>query len=170
MMMRLYLVTGRVRFGQLLLICALICNAAAAVAQEPTAILQVEVRSAGMPVAGAEVVIGGTTHVTDAKESVAATVAAGRLALNPRHAATFDLLREIGPARIGFEVFYTGRQALEDNPYRGRGFPHVLFGGLIDWAVGSSRVFVNVENLGDVRQTRELHLVRPSRAGWPMDG
>ena len=92
--------------------------------------------------------------------------------LNPRHSATFDLLREIGPARIGFEVFYTGRQSLEDNPYRGRGFPHVLFGGLIDLAVGRSRVFVNVENLGDIRQSREDPLVRPIRAvdgRWTVD-
>jgi iron complex outermembrane receptor protein len=93
--------------------------------------------------------------------------------LNPRHAATFDLSRQVGPARIGFEVFYTGRQALDDNPFRGRGFPHVLFGGLIDWAVGSSRVFVNVENLGDVRQTKEHPLVRPVRdttGRWTVDG
>jgi iron complex outermembrane receptor protein len=93
-------------------------------------------------------------------------------ALNPRHSAAFDLLRQIGPARIGFEVFYTGRQALEDNPYRGRGFAHVLFGGLVDWGIGRSRVFVNVENLGDVRQTREHPLVRPSRGAdgrWTVD-
>jgi outer membrane receptor for ferrienterochelin and colicins len=92
--------------------------------------------------------------------------------LNPRHAATFDLLREIGPARVGFEVFYTGRQSLDDNPFRDRGFPHVLFGGLIDWAVGRSRIFLNVENLGDVRQTREDPLVRPIRAPdgrWTVD-
>src|SRR5688572_14784032 len=66
--------------------------------------------------------------------------------LNPRHAATFDLLRQIGPARVGFEVFYTGRQALDDNPFRTRGFPYVLYGGLIDWGIGASRVYVNVEN------------------------
>ena len=92
--------------------------------------------------------------------------------LNPRHSATFDLLREIGPARVGFEVFYTGRQSLDDNPYRDRGFPHVLFGGLIDWAVGRARIFLNVENLGDVRQTREDPLVRPARAPdgrWTVD-
>ncbi len=92
--------------------------------------------------------------------------------LNPRHSATFDLLRQVGPARIGFEVFYTGRQALDDNPFRERGFPHVLYGGLIDWAVGSSRVFVNVENLGDVRQTKEHPLVRPVRDAtgrWTVD-
>lgn len=92
--------------------------------------------------------------------------------LNPRHSATFDLLKQIGPARIGFEVFYTGRQALEDNPFRERGFPHVLFGGLVDWAVGSSRVYVNVENLADVRQTREHPLVMPRRGfdgRWTVD-
>ena len=92
--------------------------------------------------------------------------------LNPRHAATFDLLREIGPARVGFEVFYTGRQSLDDNPYRTRGYPYVLFGGLIDWAVGRARIFLNVENLGDVRQTQDDPLVRPTRAPdgrWTVD-
>ena len=92
--------------------------------------------------------------------------------LNPRHSATFDLLREIGPARVGFEVFHTGRQSLEENPYRTRGFPHVLFGGLVDWRVGRSRIFLNAENLADVRQTREDPLVRPQRAAdgrWTVD-
>ena len=92
--------------------------------------------------------------------------------LNPRHSAAFDLLRQIGPARIGFEVFYTGRQALDDNPYRTAGFAHVLFGGLVDWGIGRSRVFVNVENLGDLRQTREHPLVRPARGvdgRWTVD-
>jgi iron complex outermembrane receptor protein len=92
--------------------------------------------------------------------------------LNPRHTASFDLLKEIGPARIGLEVFYTGRQALEDNLFRDRGFPYVLYGGLIDWGIGSSRVFLNVENLGDVRQTREHPLVRPVRGAdgrWTVD-
>lgn len=92
--------------------------------------------------------------------------------LNPRHSATFDLLRELGPARVGFEVFYTGRQSLEENPFRDRGFPHVLFGGLVDLAVGRSRVYVNIENVGDVRQTQDHPLVRPARAAdgrWTVD-
>jgi len=92
--------------------------------------------------------------------------------LNPRHAATFDLLKQVGPARIGVEVFYTGRQALDDNPFRRAGFPHVLYGGLIDWAVGGSRVYVNIENMGDVRQTREHPLVKPVRGAdrrWTVD-
>jgi iron complex outermembrane receptor protein len=92
--------------------------------------------------------------------------------LNPRHSATFDVLKQIGPARLGFEVFYTGRQALDDNPYRERGYPHLLFGGLVDWAVGSTRLFLNVENLGDVRQTRVHPIVRPDRdtdGRWTVD-
>jgi outer membrane receptor for ferrienterochelin and colicins len=90
----------------------------------------------------------------------------------PRHAASIDVLSAIGPARVGNEMFYTGRQALEDNPYRERGAPHVLYGGLLDWGVGRSRVFVNVENIGDVRQTRMNPLVLPARAGdgrWTVD-
>jgi iron complex outermembrane receptor protein len=93
--------------------------------------------------------------------------------LNPRHSASFDVLKQIGPARVGFEVFYTGRQALDENPFRATGFPHVLYGFLVDWAVGSSRIYVNTENLGDVRQTREHPLVRPSRSydgRWTVDG
>lgn len=88
--------------------------------------------------------------------------------LNPRHAATFDLLRQTGAARVGIEMFYTGRQATDDDPFRGRGSSHVL----IDWGIGSSRVFINVENLGDVRQTREDPLVQPVRGvdgHWTVD-
>jgi outer membrane receptor for ferrienterochelin and colicins len=92
--------------------------------------------------------------------------------LNPGHSASFDLLRQIGPARIGFEVFYTGSQALEENPYRVRGKGHTLVGGLVDLAVGRHRVFINFENLGNVRQTRFEPLVRPVRdddGRWTVD-
>jgi len=92
--------------------------------------------------------------------------------LNPRNAASFDLLKQIGPARVGFEVFYTGRQTLEHNPFRRVGDAHVLYGGLVDWGIGRSRVYVNIENLGDRRLTREHPLVRPARAAdgrWTVD-
>lgn len=92
---------------------------------------------------------------------------------NPRQSASFDLLRQIGPARIGFEVFFTGRQALEENPYRETGKPHTLFGGLVGWAIGPGRIFANIENVGNVRQTRFNPLVRPVRADdgrWTVDG
>ena len=92
--------------------------------------------------------------------------------LNPRHAGSLDILGEIGPLRVGFEVFVTGRQTLEENPYRDRGGAYVLWGALIDWQFGRARAFVNAENLNDVRQTTLDPLVRRSRAPdgrWTVD-
>ena len=93
--------------------------------------------------------------------------------LNPRHAASLDILWELGPARTGIELFYTGRQALEHNPYRESGPPYLLWGALLDWALTDRlRAFVNAENLGDVRQTAHEPLVRRARdaAGrWTID-
>ncbi len=92
--------------------------------------------------------------------------------LNPRHAASLDVLGELGPLRVGFEVFFTGRQSLDDNPYRQRGDAYVLWGALLDWNFGRGRAFVNAENLSDIRQTSSEPLVRPSRTSdgrWTVD-
>jgi iron complex outermembrane receptor protein len=93
--------------------------------------------------------------------------------LNPRYTASLDILWEAGPARVGIELFYTGRQALEDNPYRARGRGHLLWGGLVDLGLADRvRAFANIENMGDVRQTRDDPLVRPSRSPegrWTVD-
>ena len=93
--------------------------------------------------------------------------------LNPRHAASLDILWEAGPARTGVELFYTGRQALEDNPHRGSGAPYLLWGALLDWGFTERlRGFINAENLGDVRQTRHeplLRRVRDASGRWDMD-
>jgi iron complex outermembrane receptor protein len=43
--------------------------------------------------------------------------------LNPRHTASFDILWKSPIGNLGFEVFYTGRQELEDDPYRHRDVP-----------------------------------------------
>jgi iron complex outermembrane receptor protein len=82
--------------------------------------------------------------------------------LTPSHAASFNLAWEdedIG--RAGFELYYTGAQPLDDNPYRDRGTRYVLFGGLFERRIGAVRAFVNVENLADVRQTKYDPLIRP---------
>jgi outer membrane receptor for ferrienterochelin and colicins len=96
-----------------------------------------------------------------------------QVALNPRHTAAVDVLFQVGPARTGIELFYTGRQQLDDNPYRATGAPYVLWGGLVDWGFTERvRGYVNAENLGDVRQTRREPLVRPFRAAgepWSVD-
>jgi hypothetical protein len=77
-----------------------------------------------------------------------------------------------GRGRVGFEAYFTGRQRLEDNPYRSRSLPYVLFGGLIERPIGRVRVFVNAENLANVRQTTSDSIIRPVRAvdgRWTVD-
>ena len=100
--------------------------------------------------------------------------------LTPRHAVSLNAMVE-GEAwgRAGIEAYYTGRQTLENNPYRARSRDYVLFGGLFERRFGRVRLFANVENLANVRQTRHDPLVRPSRLpdgrwtveAWaPLDG
>ena len=81
--------------------------------------------------------------------------------------------------RIGIESYYTGHQRLEENPYRTESKAYVLFGVLAEHTFGPFRLFVNVENLTDVRQTRWNPLLRPDRGidgrwtvnAWaPLDG
>ena len=74
--------------------------------------------------------------------------------------------------RLGVEGYYTGRQRLEQNPYRSESKPYVLIGFLGERKVGRFRLFLNAENLGNVRQTRWDPLVRPTRAvdgRWTVD-
>ena len=92
--------------------------------------------------------------------------------LNPPHTATFDLLWKSGAGNFGFEGYYTGSQALEDNPYRSRGRPYVIIGLLYSKQIGPAFVYVNAEDVGDVRQTKYDPLLRPAplRDGrWATD-
>ena len=93
--------------------------------------------------------------------------------LTPRHAAGLVVVHERhGSRRIGFELYYTGRQALDDQTYLARSKPYVIVGALAEQRVGRARVFVNLENLGGVRQTNCAPLVRPARAPdgrWTTD-
>jgi iron complex outermembrane receptor protein len=95
------------------------------------------------------------------------------VALNPRHTAGIDWLWDIdGRARVGVELFYTGRQRLDDSPFRLRSDPYLLWGIVAEWRVRGARLFVNSENLGNVRQTHSAPLVRPDRAvdgRWTVD-
>ncbi len=81
--------------------------------------------------------------------------------------------------RIGIEAFFTGRQALIDNPYRSESPSYLMLGALVQRRVGSACVFLNAENLTDRRLTRFQPLVLPARApdgrwttdAWgPLDG
>ncbi len=93
--------------------------------------------------------------------------------LNPRHTAGVDWLWSITRSiRLGVEFFYTGRQRIDESPYREASEPYLLSGFVAEWRVGRARLFVNVENLSDVRQTNYDSLVRPSPGPlgvWTVD-
>jgi iron complex outermembrane receptor protein len=93
--------------------------------------------------------------------------------LTPRHAAGLvSVLEQEGKGRVGIEVYYTGRQQLDENPFRTASRPYVIFGAIAERRVGSLRLFVNLENLGDVRMTKHQPLVRPTRGAggrWTTD-
>ena len=94
------------------------------------------------------------------------------VARTPRHGLGLVAMVENEDGRVGFELYYTGRQRLEANPYRGAGAPHTLAGALIERRVGPVRLFVNLENLTDVRQHRWDPVLRPDRAPdgrWTVD-
>jgi iron complex outermembrane receptor protein len=77
---------------------------------------------------------------------------------------------EVG--RIGVEAYYTGRQELRDNPYRSESRPYLELGVLAERVLGNVSVFVNFENILDVRQTKYDRLVRPLRGSdgrWTVD-
>ena len=77
-----------------------------------------------------------------------------------------------GVGRLGFEAYYTGRQRLDDNPYRTRSRPYVELGVLGEIVLGNVRLFVNAENLLDIRQTKYDPLLLRTRAPegrWTVD-
>ncbi|AEG50973.1 TonB-dependent receptor plug [Sphingobium chlorophenolicum L-1] len=93
--------------------------------------------------------------------------------LTPRHAAGLVAMwEEHDKGRLGFEIYYTGRQRLEDNPYRTRSRPYVEVGMMGEIAVGKARLFLNAENMLGKRQTKYDPLLRPARAidgRWTVD-
>ena len=85
--------------------------------------------------------------------------------LTPRHAVGIvAALEQEGRGRIGAEFYFTGRQSLDDNPYRTSAPRHVIVSFLAERRLGPVRVFLNAENIFDTRQTRHDPLVLPARA------
>jgi len=93
--------------------------------------------------------------------------------LTPRHTVGIvGVWEREGRGRIGVEIFHTGRQPLDDNPYRAESPPYWVFGLLAEHRVGPARFFINAENLSNTRQTRYDPLVRPARGPdgrWTVD-
>jgi outer membrane receptor for ferrienterochelin and colicins len=91
----------------------------------------------------------------------------------PRHSAGIVGMWEVEDVgRLGIEWYYTGRQALEENPYRAISEPYTIIGVLGERQFGRIRLFINGENLSGIRQTRWDPLLRPTRAvdgRWTVD-
>jgi outer membrane receptor for ferrienterochelin and colicins len=93
--------------------------------------------------------------------------------LTPKHSAGLvGMMEKHKHYRLGLEVYYTGRQRLEQNPYREISRPYFIVGALVEKRFGPIRAFLNMENLTDIRQTRWDPLLRPTRAidgRWTVD-
>src|SRR5690606_14402646 len=84
-------------------------------------------------------------------------------ALTPRHSAGIVAMAESEESgRIGLELYYTGRQRLDADPFRVRSRPYLIVGLLAERRLGRYSLFVNGENLTDARQTRWSPFYRPA--------
>ena len=93
--------------------------------------------------------------------------------LTPAHAASLNAMWEGDEwGRFGIEMYFAGKQDLDENPYRDTGRPHLLVGAMAERRFGGLRVFINAENLLDVRQTKYDPLVLPAPrpdGRWTVD-
>ena len=117
-------------------------------------------------------VIGTYTHL-HAAESDPAGPGRREVPLTPRHVAELAaILESESKGRIGAELSYTGRQSLEDDPYRTLSVPYLEVGVLGEIRIGDVHVFLNAENLTNVRQTHYDPLLLPAQAPdgrWTTD-
>lgn len=115
---------------------------------------------------------GSYVHI-DAREPNPDTAGRRRVPLTPRNTAGLVAMWEKhGRGRIGLEAYYTGVQSLEDNPYRIRSRRYVELGLMGELVLGKISLFINAENLLDVRQTRHDPLLLPQRSpagAWTVD-
>jgi iron complex outermembrane receptor protein len=118
-------------------------------------------------------VVTGSYLFVDGSEPEPAGSGRRTVPLTARHSAgVVAMWEEHDKGRVGLEVYYTGKQQLDDNPFRAESRPYFEIGLLAEVAVGAARLFVNAENILDVRQTKYDPLVRPFRANdgrWTVD-
>lgn len=117
--------------------------------------------------------VTGSYVFVDATEPEPSGSGRREVPLTPKHTAGLvGMWEEHGKGRIGIEAYYTGEQALEDNPYRTRSRPYLHLGILGEITIGKISLFANAENLLDVRQTKYDPLLLPQRAAsgqWTVD-
>ena len=118
-------------------------------------------------------VVSGSYVFTDAEEDDPDADGRRQVPLTPRHTGGLVAMWEQhGRGRIGIEAYYTGRQALDDNPYRDTGSSYIELGVLGEITLGKVSLFLNLENILDVRQTDYHPMTLPARAAdgrWTTD-
>jgi iron complex outermembrane receptor protein len=114
-----------------------------------------------------------TATYTFVRSRERAGVSGEAVPLTPRHSAgVVAMIEREDAGRVGLEVYVTGRQRLEHNPYRAASEPYVIVGLLAERPVGPVRLFINGENLTGVRQGDWDSVLRPDRAvdgRWTVD-
>jgi outer membrane receptor for ferrienterochelin and colicins len=120
-----------------------------------------------------EIVATGSYMYIDAQEADAATSVRRTKALTPRHTAGLVAMWERHDAhRVGLELYYTGKQRLDDDPHRATSRPYFELGVLAEKTLGRFKLFLNAENILNVRQTRFDPILRRTRAPdgrWTAD-
>ena len=94
--------------------------------------------------------------------------------LTPRHNfGIVGMWEKESIGRVGLEYYYTGEQRLEYNPFRNFSVPYFLVGAMAERRVATHlKLFINLENMTNVRQTRWDPLLLPIRASdgrWTVD-
>ena len=115
-----------------------------------------------------------TANYTYVRASELEPLGRAEVPLTPRHNfGVVGMWEKEGVARIGLECYYTGEQRLEYNPYHDFSKPYVLVGAMAERKVAAHvKLFLNLENLTNVRQTRWDPLLLPTRASdgqWTVD-
>jgi outer membrane receptor for ferrienterochelin and colicins len=129
-------------------------------------------------VAGPLQVIGSYSHIQATEASLSGLRQDAPLV--PRSSGELGaILANKKRGRIGLELGYTGRQALEEDPYRRVSEPYFELNALGEVHFGAVSIFINAINLTNVRQIRFDPLIRqtpgigdtPITEVWaPLDG
>ena len=83
--------------------------------------------------------------------------------LVPKNTASLDgILQSERHGRVGLELEYTGRQQLEEDPYRNVAPGYFEINALAEIRIGNVGLFVNALNVTNVHQSHYSPLIRPS--------
>ena len=101
--------------------------------------------------------------LTRSRETSTETGLIRELPLTPRECGGVDFALDDDESGLygAIELFYTGKQALEDNPYMSISRQYTTVGVLLAWTLNKVTVFANGENLTNVRLTNFEPLLLP---------